>query len=144
MPCVREILKIEPHRASGYPFDLFYWQHFTRSALWSVWLKRVALSNCVDILAGTCITYIYMPIYLGMPCGIFLVRCGGSACIFEIKLIFLFELQTTRYLIDCSGWNIFKTFYMVLPSTFAKAIAKYIFIYGIYGIFIKISYLMES
>lgn len=50
------------NRASGYPFDLFYWQHFTRSALWSVWLKRVALSNCSDILGGTCVTFIYIPL----------------------------------------------------------------------------------
>lgn len=44
------------NRARGYSFDLFYWQHFTRSALWRAWLKRVALSNCSAIL-----------VYLGNP-----------------------------------------------------------------------------
>lgn len=38
------------NRAPGDPFDLFYCQHFTRSALLNLWLERVALSNCSDIL----------------------------------------------------------------------------------------------
>lgn len=50
------------NRAPGYSFDLFYWQHFTRSALWRACPKRVALSNCSAILVYLDNPHFHVPI----------------------------------------------------------------------------------